>query len=130
MKHLRNALLADLLGSLPIDDSGAIFHLLACPECAAKALAALGAPPAEGEPSAGKSPAVNERSLPNNADLHDRATFCLELAGRRQTEGRHEEALALYERAASLFEDTGDVDQQALAWIAEGELYLQLGEHA
>lgn len=130
MTHLPDALLADFLRSLSIPDAGTLLHLLTCPECAAKAQSSLGGPLERETPAAGKTSPAAERGLPIGADLHDRATFCLALAGQREAEGRHEEALALYERAASLFEDLGDVDQQAMAWIAEGELYLRLGEHA
>jgi len=57
MTHLREALLADFIASLSTADAGALLHLLVCPECAAKALAALAFQPAErSTPDVGKSP--------------------------------------------------------------------------
>lgn len=68
--------------------------------------------------------------LRTGASPHERAVFCRELAERREAEERYEEALALYDRAACLFEDLGEIEDQATAWIAEGDLHLRLGDNA
>ncbi len=67
-----------------------------------------------------------DRYVRDSIDPDERATFCRELAELRRAEGRYEEALALFERAASLFEDFGQIDAQASAWVAEAELYIRL----
>jgi len=54
------------------------------------------------------------------------AAFCGELARLRRSEQRFDEALALFERAASLFEDHDRTEEQAEAWLEKGELELFL----
>jgi tetratricopeptide (TPR) repeat protein len=64
-----------------------------------------------------------------SVDPDERAGFCRELAEVRLAEGRLEEALALFERAACLFEDIGQIDDQVEAWLAEGDLSLLLWDY-
>jgi transcriptional regulator with XRE-family HTH domain len=79
-------------------------------------------PPAYGRKA---NPLLRAEATPS-----ERAIFCRDLAARREAEERHEEALALYDRAACLFEDLGEIEDQATAWIAEGDLHLRLGDNA
>lgn len=124
MSHLQDSLLSSFLRSLSTADAGALLHLLACHACTVKAIAALGFQHVDG----GETLDEGERCPGDSANPHARAMFCRDLAEQRQAEGRHEEALALFERAASLFEDFGRTEEQAAAWVAEGDLCLRLGD--
>jgi tetratricopeptide (TPR) repeat protein len=122
MSHLNDLSRSAFLRSLSNADARALLHLLACPACAAKALSTLGFRPVE------EALAEAELCLADSTDPQARATFCRDLAKLRLAEGRHEEALALFERAASLFEDFDQTEDQAAAWLAEGDLCLRLGD--
>lgn len=79
---------------------------------------------------AGEAMREAERYLRQASDADERAAFCRELAELRRAETRYEEALALFERAAGLFGDYGQLEDQAAAWIAEGDLHLRLADPA
>jgi tetratricopeptide (TPR) repeat protein len=79
-------------------------------------------------PLAGAALAHAERYVRDSIDPDERATFCRELAELRRAEGHYEEALALFERAAGLWEDFGQTDDQAAAWIAQADLSLRLAD--
>jgi tetratricopeptide (TPR) repeat protein len=70
-----------------------------------------------------------ERYLHRSADPGERASFCRELAEIRLAEGRFEEALSLFERAACLFEDIGQVNDQVETLLAEGDLFLRVWDY-
>jgi tetratricopeptide (TPR) repeat protein len=64
--------------------------------------------------------------LRHSIDTIERATFCHLLARLRKDQGRSDEALALLERAASLYEDLGNLPAQAAALLEMGRLNLEL----
>lgn len=64
--------------------------------------------------------------LQHSIDTIERATFCHLLAGLRKDQGRSDEALALLERAAALYEDLGNLAAQAAALLEMGRLNLEL----
>jgi tetratricopeptide (TPR) repeat protein len=78
---------------------------------------------------AGAAVGYAERYLHRSVDPDERASFCRELAEIRLAEGRFEEALALFERAACLFEDIGQVDDQVEVLLAEGDLFLRIWDY-
>lgn len=62
------------------------------------------------------------------ADSRERATLLFRLAAVRIDHGSTDEALALYMRAASLFEEVGDLVWLARSRASEGRLRFSLGE--
>jgi tetratricopeptide (TPR) repeat protein len=65
------------------------------------------------------------RHLDEARDPHLTAHYCALLADLRQDQGRPEETLALLARAALLFEEVGQTEEQALALVAKARLELR-----
>jgi len=61
-------------------------------------------------------------------DSFEAAVLARRLAGFRRAGKRAPEALALYQRAVTLFEECGEVAQQSLALEEQGTLYADLGD--
>ena len=62
------------------------------------------------------------RHLTKAGDPHSSALYCILLAHLREDQGRHEECLALRDRAAALYQEIGQIDDQAEVLLDKANL--------
>jgi len=111
MSHPTLPMLRTLFRALSVADAGLLLHLLECPRCSRRAWKELSPRPMRRRPGEARSadpPAAPEAPAgPAGAEI-SRA-----LAGKRREEGRFDEAVALLERSAALYDRAAQPREQA-----------------
>ena len=125
MNHPTIPMLRTLFRALSVADAGLLLHLLECPRCSRRAWKELSPRPMRrrpGEPRPAGPPAASEASAGPAAA----AEICRTLAGERREEGRFEEAVALLERSATLYDRAAQPQEQAAVLGDLASLHLEL----
>jgi hypothetical protein len=140
MNHPTLPMLRAVLRSLSVADAGLLLHLLECPRCSRRAWKELSPRPMRrrpGEPRPADLAEGGETAVPAEppempAGPLAAAELCRDLARRRQEERRLDEALALFERSAMLYDRAGRPREQAavLGDLASFHLELRQEEEA
>lgn len=125
MSHPTLPMLRTLFRALSVADAGLLLHLLECPHCSRRAWKELSPRPMRrrpGEPRpAGPSAASEAPPSPAAA-----AEICRALAAERREEGRLDEAVALLERSAALYDRAAQPQEQAAILGDLASLHLGL----
>ncbi len=125
MSHPTLPMLRTLFRALSVADAGLLLHLLECPRCSRRAWKELSPRPMRrrpGEPRPAGLPAVPE-APPGPAAA---AEICRALAAERREEGRFDEAVALLERSAALYDRAAQPQEQAAILGDLASLHLGL----
>jgi tetratricopeptide (TPR) repeat protein len=141
MNHPTLPMLRAFLRSLSVADAGLLLHLLECPRCSRRAWKELSPRPMRrrpGEPRPadlaedGEAATASAEPPETPAGPLAAAELCRDLARERQEEGRLDEGLALFERAAVLYGRAGRPREQAavLGDLASFHLELRQEEEA
>jgi hypothetical protein len=124
MNHPTLPMLRALFRALSVADAGLLLHLLECPRCSRRAWKELSPRPMRrrpGEPRPAGVPAITEPPAGPAAAEINRA-----LAGKRREEGRFDEAVALLERSAALYDRAAQPREQAAILGDLASLHLEL----
>jgi tetratricopeptide (TPR) repeat protein len=124
MSHPTLPMLRTLFRALSVADAGLLLHLLECPRCSRRAWKELSPRPMRRRPGEPRPiPPAAPEAPPGPAAA---AEICRALAAERREEGRFDEAVALLERSAALYDRAAQPQEQAAILGDLASLHLGL----